>query len=420
MHRTFIAAVLALLAACAPETEAPVTVRALVLSSTGSYEPQQVQLRTITNVVSMEGKVAKLIGGARIRVDSQDPEQLNAPDAEAFGDAMIKGTGRDVTASFIDYDGELWPADFHTWNMVTAYYNFEKANEYFTNVGGLAPADFGDPITLYYFPEFILADSSPDALKDNALYYPPVLAFMVLPFDELQEAPLAINAGIMAHEYSHLIFNKKVYAGSRLPEALLTWGNTSPSPGANLLKALDEGLADYHAFGATCDSPTGCNTSFLSTSFDETFTNDRDLSKPRCMDALLYTQLQTQGLGEFGGAGREYAVGAILAHALWQAGQSTGQHKALQRALVTAYSDNSPTMGLGLAQIVDLSKGDQSGFNLTSASAVIINHIQDTQLKTAVCNEFIDHLQIPAANLVGPGRPCPPAAQGGNTCPRIF
>ncbi|MDY7229388.1 hypothetical protein [Hyalangium rubrum] len=418
MHRTLIVAALASLAACAPEPEAPVRVSALVLTNSGTYVPQEVQLTTVTNVVSMEGVVAKLVGGARIRSDSQDPELINAPTEEAFGNAMIKGGGRDVTASFITHDGVLWPADFHTWNMVTAYYNFEKAFDYFRTVGNIPLADFGDPITVYYFPEFILADTSGEALKDNALYFPPVQAFMVLPFDELQRAPLAINAGIMAHEYSHLIFNKKVYGGRRLPEALIQWSGFAASPGANLLKSLDEGLADYHGFGTTCDSPTGCDTRFLRTSFDDKFSNDRDLAKSdRCMDVFLRTSLNQDNLSTFGGAGREYVVGSILASALYQAGQAGGlaQHKTLQRALVSAYSDTTPN-NPGLAQLVNLTLGDQTNFNLISASAVIINHITDLPLKTAVCNEFIDHLAIPASAL---STVCPPSAQGGNTCPRL-
>ena len=28
----------------------------------------------------------------------------------------------------------LWPADFHTWNMVSAYYNFERSYEYFNDI----------------------------------------------------------------------------------------------------------------------------------------------------------------------------------------------------------------------------------------------------------------------------------------------
>jgi hypothetical protein len=191
------------------------------------------------------------------------------------------------------------------------------------------------------------------------------------------------------------------------------------SPGANLIKALDEGFADYHGFGVTCKSATGCDPHFLSTSFGEPVLSARNLDKAdRCMDIFLRDQLNSAGLAAFSGQGLEYKLGSIIASALYQAGEGTGPREELQRALVASYSDetaNNP----GLNQLITLSLNDQTNFNLVSVSSVIINHIGSPELKKAVCNEFIDHLQIPVASLVGPGLPCPAAAQGGNTCTKL-
>ncbi|MBN1210340.1 MAG: hypothetical protein JXB05_36140 [Myxococcaceae bacterium] len=415
MHRTVIAA-LVLLAACAPpETQSPVKVQALVYSN-GKYSPQEVQLTTVSDIVRLEGTVAKMLGGARIVSDSQDPELQaaeTAPDPEkAFAEALIKSDGRPVTASYIDHAGVLWPADFHTWNLVTAYYNFERAYDYFQALG-MTAAEFNGPATVFYFPDFILKDIDPEPLRDNAIFFSPTHSLMVLPFDALQDAPLAINPGIMAHEYSHRIFNLKVYGGSMLPFPILEWGSQSASVGANLIKSLDEGLADYHAYGVTCRNPSGCNPQLLlSTSFDGPLGDIRDLSNAsRCMDTALLQSLTQASLGEFSGQGNEYKVGSILASALYQAGESTGQREVLQRAILSSYS--------GLQQLALLARGNQQNFNLTSVSAVFITSVTDVQLKTALCNELIDHLQVPAAELVGPGKPCPAAAQGGTTCPRL-
>jgi len=432
MLRTIIAAAaLLLLASCAPATEEKVKVRALVIDSKGiGYAPEEVTLNTITDIVAMEGKVARMIGGASIRVDSEDPELANAPTEEAFAEAMIKGSGSSVKASFIDHQGVLWPADFHTWNIVTAYYNFEKAYDYFRTVGQLTDADFREPTTVYYFPSFVLKDQSPEPARDNALFFPPVQAMMVLPFDELQKAPLAINAGIMAHEYSHLIFNKKVYGAARLPQALLQWGELTPSPSANLLKSLDEGLADYHAFGVTCKSPSGCNTNFMKTSIGDVESAERDLANPnRCMTDTLRNQFYSEGLNTFGGNGREYRLGSIIATALYRAGLQLGRHEVLQRAIVSSYGGQADTQP-GYQNLHDLiadalNKGNPDLFNMVSVTSVIIRHVNkespgDQALATAVCNEFIDRLQIPAGYLVGPGRPCPANAQGGTTtCPPL-
>ncbi len=404
-----------LLAACEPVAPDPLRVRALVLSSNGKYVTQEVTLNTISDPFRMEGSIANLIGGARIVADSQDPELLAATTEDQLARALIKSEGRPVTASYIEKDGVLWPADFHTWNLVTVYYNFEKAHEYFNTVGNIPNADFGGPATVYYFPEFVLKDSNPEPMKDNALFFAPTQSFMVVPFDELQRAPLAINSGIMSHEYSHMIFNKKVYGGRRLPDPLTLWANGS-SPGANLVKSLDEGLADYHGYGVTCESATGCDAKFLSTSFDQTTTNDRDLSRQdRCMDTFLIEQLNQTSLSSFSGQGLEYKVGSIIASALFQAGEQTGQRKVLERAIVASYSDETSD-NPGLQQLITLSLSDQTRFNLVSVTAVIVNHITDVPLKTAVCNEMINHLRIDPAALIGPGLPCPSAAQGTGAC----
>ncbi|NVJ22853.1 hypothetical protein HUW62_16660 [Myxococcus sp. AM011] len=426
MLRTVIAttAVLGLATGCAPDTSAPVKIRALVLSSNGQYVPEEVELKTIADVVGLSGSVADLHGGARIVYDSNDQDLANATTPEAFVNALIKGEGRDVTASYISQDDVLWPADFHTWNMVTTYYNLERAFDYFHDVTNIPTADFKKPVKTYYFPDFTITDISRDALKDNALYFSAMESFLVLPFDELQRAPLAINAGVITHEYSHRIFNLKVYAGQAFPLALSTWAAVGgPSQGANILKSFDEGLADLHAYGATCRTKNGCDTRFLSTSFEGpdygSIPADRDLAKAdRCMDASLRDSIRGDSLDQF--TGKEYRVGTLLASALYQAGEATGQRDILLRSIVTAYSDSSTTTP-GLLQLTQQYLADQTKFDLAVASSAIISHITDLRLKEAVCNELMDHLQIPRDLLVGTTNPnlCPPSAAGGTTCPRL-
>ncbi len=422
MLRTVIAATAAvgLGAGCAPDSSAPVKVSALVLSSDGAYTPEEVELKTITDIVSLNGTVADFRGGARIVLDSEDQDLNTATTEEAFANALLKEAGHDVTASYIEKDGVLWPADFHTWNMVTAYYSLERAFDYFQTVGNIPAADFKGAVTTYYFPEFVLADVDKDPQQDNALYFSAMKSFLVLPFDELQRAPLAINAGVIAHEYSHRIFNLKAYNNAAFPEALTTWLGTSPTPGANILKSFDEGLADLHAYGTTCKTKKGCDARFFSMSFHGdkfgTVSDDRDLSRTdRCMTATLRDQLYGTGFDEF--SGKEYQVGTLLASALFQAGEATGQREVLLRAIVASYNDASQQTP-GLFQLAQQNLTNQSGFTLAVAAGAIISHITDLRLKTAVCNELMDHLQIPRDQLIGPNL-CPASAAGGTTCTRI-
>ncbi|PTL76096.1 hypothetical protein [Vitiosangium sp. GDMCC 1.1324] len=409
MVRKLTTAALAMLAvSCAPETQKPMKVRALVLSSNGQYEPTEVELQTVTDIVSLEGQVVKLQGGARIVLDSNDPEAQAATTEEAFQRALLKEPGRSVTASYIaDEKGVLWPADFHTWNLITTYYNFERAWNYFTQYVDVKQAELPQ-MTAYYFPEFILADSSEEPGRDNAVFFAPVQGFLVLPFDKIEKAPLAINASVLTHEYSHMVFNRRVYDGRSIPDIINAWSEAGgvDTPGLNVIKSLDEGLADYHAYVASCQSTYGCNKRVLYTSFEGAQDDARDLSKTTCMSRELRNLMNTANFNTVF-AGNEYKVGTILASSLFHAEQTANDRQVLARAVVAAYSDTTNTAKPGFNQLARAALNDQGDFTLAVAAKSIIRHITDFNLKQRVCSQFATRLQIPVEDLTGGQDDCP-------------
>ncbi|HSP77381.1 MAG TPA: hypothetical protein VLQ93_02540, partial [Myxococcaceae bacterium] len=348
-------------------------------------------------------------GGANVRLDPEDPELQNAT-SETLERALVKNEGRPVTASYITDDaGVLWPADFHTWNLVTTYYNFERAWDYFREDAAVPVADLS-PTTVYYFPEFVLKEASEEPQRDNALFFSPVKAFLVLPFEEIQSAPLAINASVITHEYAHLVFNRKVYGGQALPTVLAKWPAETPSPGLNVLKSLDEGLADFHAYVASCQTAFGCNTQVLATSFEGKMVEERDLSKNWCMDKDLRQALLTLNFSQF--SGREYKVGTILASALYKASTLSPAHRQqLARAVVAAYDD--------LADLTGTALHDQQQFTLAKAAKSIVQQVTDPDLKRAVCTKLVTHLQIPLDELVSNDGGCPASTTTDSSCSDI-
>ena len=99
----------------------------------------------------------------------------------------------------------------------------------------------------------------------------------------------------------------------------------------------------------------------------------------------------------------------LLASALYQAGRATGQHEVTAAArVVAAYSDTdaAATPGLCAARRSGTSR-DQTQFTLAVAAGAIVTHITDLELKEAVCNQFMDHLQIPATQLAHRRQPLP-------------
>lgn len=417
---TAAAALATLAASCAPQTQPPVKVRALVLSSSGKYEPQQVELKTVTDIVTLEGQVVRMMGGAHIRLDSNDPELQSAASEEALHRALLKDEGRPVTASYITDDaGVLWPADFHTWNLVTTYYNFERAWDYFRTVVDVKAEELPQT-TAYYFPEFILADQDSEPQNDNAIYFAPTKSFLVLPFKEIETAPLAINASVLAHEYAHLVFNRRTYGGRGLPAVISSWslGAGLPTPGLNVMKSLDEGLADFHAYAASCRTAFNCNTRILATSFEGTPVDERDLAKNWCMSKDLREQMLYNNFGQF--SGNEYRVGTILASALYKSIKLESDRQVLARAVAATYSDSDPQK-LGFAQLSQAYLNDQQYFTLGRAARALVQHIPagNIELRQTVCSNLATHLQLPLNELTEGVDACPASTTETSACPKI-
>ncbi len=179
-----------------------------------------------------------------------------------------------------------------------------------------------------------------------------------------------------------------------------------------MLKSLDEGLADFHAYVASCQTAFGCNTRVLATSFDDIraeMVEARDLSKNWCMDVSLRQQLLEWNFAKF--SGKEYKVGTILASALYKASTLSPAHRQqLARAVVAAYDD--------LADLTDIALDDQQQFTLAKAAKSIARHVTDRDLKQTVCTKLATHLQIPLDELVGDDG-CPASTTTDSSCPNL-
>ena len=403
---------LALGSSCEPPTPPATRMMVLLQESDGLYRPHEVQVTTLTNVVTLEGGAVRLIGGARVEWDPDDRALMEATNVEQLRAALVKDEGRGVRAQYVDRAGVLWPMDFHSWNLATAYHHFERAAQYFRDTGSV-PESALDPADVYYFPELRFAELGREPQRDNAMWFPPINALILLPFDVLQEAPLAINGGVLVHEYAHRVFNRRVYRGAAIPTPLSQWSTVGPTPGINILKALDEGFADFHAAAASCDTPFGCDTRFMNTSFDEEITNARDLAQESrmCASNELLAAVRNLGDSDFSGGGYNYQLGSIIASALWQAGQSTGQRDTLERELLDAYADDDPAR-LGLRDLVELRLTNQDAFTLEAALNTIVAHITDPTLQKAVCGELLDHAHLALELLPS----CPSTTVAGTTC----
>ena len=381
------------LAACAPNPSPPVKVMALVEQGPGALQPTEVQLELVQDVVALTGPLGTLLGNARLVLDPNDPLWQSAATDEARVAAITKQPGNPVRASYIDKGGVLFPADFHTWNLVTAWYGLEEAYRYWQGVG--VPGEEMNGLTLHYFPEFSIPGAGPVTPEtDNAFYFSPLRAFVVLPFEALQGVPLALNAGILAHEFSHRVYNRRVYGGATLPTPLVTWPVGGASAGANLLKAADEGFADYHAYGVTCLSPSGCNPNFLAPSLPASVAEARDFSRAdRCLSSAQRFAMEGDTLATFDARSGPYEVGTVIAAALYQAGEKTGQRQDVQRAVLAAYA-NSAAQKPGLKETLTAVANQGNLLKLETLSNALLAKVEDLETRKQLCNELWGRLKL--------------------------
>ena len=121
-------------------------------------------------------------------------------------------------------------------------------------------------------------------------------------------------------------------------------------------------------------------------------------------------------------------MGNLYAASLYQAGNKLGKIDVLQKALILAYSDDSPS-NPGFRQLIEANQGDsslgQKNFTPEAVVDIIAGHITDPALKKQVCTEFSTRLQLRCGSWPCEldGFPamthCPSTARRENTCPLL-
>ncbi|MGC4113641.1 MAG: hypothetical protein QM765_03050 [Myxococcales bacterium] len=422
-----------LLVSCGPSGPGPYQVVVLVYNSgEGVYEPRTVTLTTPTDIAKLQGSVAKLVGGSKFN----EKDAVGNTVAEALQN-FTKNPGSDVNASYIESQDPdtgtraLVPADFHSLAMATTYYNFERAHSFITErIGGtINEKRYGVP-KVYYFTEYVSLDGI--TVTDNAMYAPLAQSFFIMPFQTFQQVPMAINHGIVAHEFGHSMFNYNVFGSSPYPGVLDNWASDfGGTPGLNLIAALEEGAADVFGTGATCsDDLVTCDTEFMGSSLNEEILSARRVDGVHCMTQTMWDNLETLGHENFLDAknycepwGCNYTIGSVFASAMWAASQDKpvtdklGQSGARRQMFQALWNAEGGASGsTSWKDLVD-SAQVQSQFSLKKSASsslpsvldAVIAGAEDPTLKRALCSAFIDRFDLARTDF----KDCPDAQSMG-------
>jgi len=291
------------------------------------YQISSAPLQTIENISNLQG----LLG--RVVVYPNDLE--SDPNTLQFGlgfqrlDLQLSGS-----------NGSYAPLDKDSLLGVSLYYGIEKGYLLFKNldpVGDLLNVVPNMRDTYIVQNAELKSQSFTDKnYSDNAAYVQingsngPRDYFFHFPNKEITTIPLGFNAGVLIHEYSHMVaqylfHNKRSEAGKNLS-----------SDSENTLASFEEGFADYFAFLATGDP------GFFHCSFP-LGEGDRDLSHPKSLTPAQLNAINTSI--DFD----SHDGGAVWASAQYQIGQLIG-HEANGRSLVRFINNLASCTGLASSQ----------------------------------------------------------------------
>ncbi len=195
------------------------------------------RVETLENIDRLDGSATVLRGSASLKLDY------------TTGYLEWRQPPRSVAFDWFESDGVIIPADFDSLAMISIYYSIELSKLFFEDLG--FKSKILEKMPTYYWPSFDIVDENgPKSQKDNAFYLylsPKERSFFILPFEQMQWIPMALNTGIITHEYSHAVFDVLVWDRNRQIQDQMV-----PSA-SNFVYALNEGWADFVAVARTGD-----------------------------------------------------------------------------------------------------------------------------------------------------------------------
>ncbi len=250
--------------------------------------PQRID--TIESVAEGRGGTTRLLKEPVLAVDADD-------------NPIFKGGVAPAILFDEDAEGRIVPQDWDSLTLLSYYHHLEKSVAYFQSLGfDTAPMV---PLPSYYRIQAGF-DQTVIGLTDNAAYLPTGHAFLLFESFFIHDIPLAMNDGVVTHEFAHAIFHRVMNGDERMPiEYRLDW----PAETINHLGGLHEGQSDIFA-AMQFDEPDFFRFSFPGY-------EDRDMRVARVMTDEEYLALQA---GEF----EVHDFGAIIAAAAWEFSERIG------------------------------------------------------------------------------------------------
>jgi hypothetical protein len=208
-----------------------VTVKIPVASQAGDssqYELMAVTLKGLSNLKQVSGYFAQFFFSPG----------LNQNDL----------TGDSPQARFVKTNGDVYvPADSISQQMATLYYHIQNLTEFSQQIGigdvNQGPMKIGIETRI---------GNSEALANNNAFYDGKSDSMLFVPYISSQ-LPIAVNAGIIAHEYFHSLFYKTVLMRSENKKEISSTKKMISIYNETYLRGINEGLADFWGWLYTND-----------------------------------------------------------------------------------------------------------------------------------------------------------------------
>jgi hypothetical protein len=358
---------LLLASACAP-IAGPVLVEAIVADpgDEQGVRLDDVELDSVTDLRAGEGALFSVRGGLRM-AGLTVSESVSAGDSFEQMRERTRGDGGAPLNAAMSYDGTRYIADdFDTLVYFSLFAAFERAWRFAEEIGDDSGAT-KDTALVGLSAQIVAADILPLPLitSDNAAYAAPLDAWLTLRVGSQDGVPFAMSGAILAHEFSHRLFHRNVYASEA---AFATWRARLGEPDAaeqratRILQGVDEGLADLFSIAATEDIG-GLPRALTLAGGRFADEGDRRDIEGDFADAATYENLRdltldARELRRCNASGAEdiysqasfnfYCLGTVVARTLWEASE---------RDLVVLRTETLPAVRRGLARVGDALAG---------------------------------------------------------------
>ncbi len=214
------------------------------------YSLKIVEMDAQIDVSNLRTKEFTFLKGMKIYQDEFSKAALSSTSFEMLREKLrTEFAGEAINVSSLLDEGIYRSEDTESLLLLSAFYHLEQITAFSKKIGLMKPEA---ALNVGFLGQIYPNKNEPALnLKDNAIYLGAADTLILLPVTTKDGLPLAINEGVLAHEFHHRIFFEKVWLNNNNP-SLWTFFQSRYASGElkrwqNLLSALDEGLADVFA-----------------------------------------------------------------------------------------------------------------------------------------------------------------------------